>query len=568
MKNWKRYFKDYILERGYGYAMDGAVVNIKETEQGILAEVSGTERYDVFIKLSNDTIRSMSCSCPYAESGKHCKHMAAVLFAVTGDELDVNEWDDEYEDEYEHDRWYDDEDEDEDYGYYSRLRVDEVELKRVIDLLSTEDAKHFLFEKASCDYDLAESIFSHYRKVETREMIEELFKKDVSKWEQGLNSFLSDQVIRLTGHGEKDFIIDVLKDVLYRLDEYLVSCESEGVFRAAKKCFTALVQLIGQIPFYREKTQQIAYMKRLAESFRSKALIGCRTGFLSQLKRIDPRFSKLIELDAVINGCRKSNVCSSVLNEDRASVCAVTYRLSLMKQLGFSEQEILDYRSTVRHFHVIRVMEIEEALKCSDAKKALEVIAESKCMDHDEMMIRALSGYAVQAYQMLGDTDSMKKEMKSLVLNTPQFGLENILELKKTLSRNEWKEFLPVLLKSQSLARVKVEVMLMEGMKDQVFKEIQHYHQFIKFEDKLKKLDIYQTQDLLIRFLNQMAEYSNKRSEYKELVQQLFKLIDYPGGHDEIYRIAQNWKIMYKKRPAMMEELSFAFRKWTFLQQR
>ena len=64
MKNWKRYFKDYILERGYGYAMDGAVVNIKETEQGILAEVSGTERYDVFIKLSNDTIRSMSCSCP------------------------------------------------------------------------------------------------------------------------------------------------------------------------------------------------------------------------------------------------------------------------------------------------------------------------------------------------------------------------------------------------------------------------------------------------------------------------------------------------------------------------
>jgi hypothetical protein len=45
------------------------------------------------------------------------------------------------------------------------------------------------------------------------------------------------------------------------------------------------------------------------------------------------------------------------------------------------------------------------------------------------------------------------------------------------------------------------------------------------------------------------------------------KLAYYPGGHDEIYRIAQNWKIMYKKRPAMMEELSFVFRKWTFLQQ-
>ena len=544
--------------------MDGSVVNLKETDNGILAEVEGTERYDVFIELSNDTIRDMSCSCPYAESGKYCKHMAAVLFAVTGDEPDQKEWNDDYEDEYQHNKWYDEENE-EDYEYYSRPRINTEELKSVIDLLPAEDAKYFLLEKASVDADLANEIFSHYRKFETRELIEGIFKKDASEWGKCLNAFLDNKVVELVSCGERNFAADVLKGILLRLDAFLTSFESLDVLSVSEKCFHTLVKLIGQIPFDYQKTDHITAVKSLVDGFRSKSLIECRKEFLNELKLIDPRYSKLTELDYVIRQCGNSNVCTSVYDENRKSVCAVTYRLELMRKLDFSEEEILNYRKTVRHFHVIRVMEIEEALKCSDAEKALRVIEESKRLDQDELMLRSLSDLAIQAYRMIGDTDSLKEEMKSLVLNIPQFGMEKILELKKVLTRNEWKEFVPELLKSQALARVRIDVMILEGMSDQVFKEIQHYHQFIKYEEKLKELDIYQAQNLLIRFLHQMAKYVNKRDEYHDLAQQLLKLVDYPGGYAEIQRIATEWKQLYNKRHAMMDELSFALRKWSFL---
>lgn len=49
-----------------------------------MATVCGTDDYEVLINLDGDreksNIKSMFCSCPYADSGANCKHMAAVLF--------------------------------------------------------------------------------------------------------------------------------------------------------------------------------------------------------------------------------------------------------------------------------------------------------------------------------------------------------------------------------------------------------------------------------------------------------------------------------------------------------
>ena len=41
----------------------------------------GESAYDVEIKIREDDIIYMKCSCPYAASGQYCKHMAAVKYA-------------------------------------------------------------------------------------------------------------------------------------------------------------------------------------------------------------------------------------------------------------------------------------------------------------------------------------------------------------------------------------------------------------------------------------------------------------------------------------------------------
>ena len=89
MKNWQEYFLPRILERGWNYYKDGAVQSLTTTPTGYRATVSGTEDYEVEIELNGDEIAEMYCDCPYAADGNYCKHMAAVLYAVEEEDVEV-----------------------------------------------------------------------------------------------------------------------------------------------------------------------------------------------------------------------------------------------------------------------------------------------------------------------------------------------------------------------------------------------------------------------------------------------------------------------------------------------
>ena len=82
MKNWKKFFSKTILDRGYGYYLEGAVEDIDKEDDVISATVSGTGLYEVEIYLDNNEVHDMECDCPYAEDGNYCKHMAAVLYEL------------------------------------------------------------------------------------------------------------------------------------------------------------------------------------------------------------------------------------------------------------------------------------------------------------------------------------------------------------------------------------------------------------------------------------------------------------------------------------------------------
>ena len=77
---WQRFFREHILDRGYDFFRDGAVNDLKKVGDVLTATVEGTFDYFVKISFNGELITNMSCSCPYAENGNYCKHMAAVLF--------------------------------------------------------------------------------------------------------------------------------------------------------------------------------------------------------------------------------------------------------------------------------------------------------------------------------------------------------------------------------------------------------------------------------------------------------------------------------------------------------
>jgi uncharacterized Zn finger protein len=82
LKNFKQAIPSTILSRGRNYYNNGAVTDLSlEEEDTWAAEVQGTEAYDVRITLEQSGELSCVCTCPY-EYGEHCKHIAAVLYAI------------------------------------------------------------------------------------------------------------------------------------------------------------------------------------------------------------------------------------------------------------------------------------------------------------------------------------------------------------------------------------------------------------------------------------------------------------------------------------------------------
>ncbi|CAI8755966.1 MULTISPECIES: SWIM zinc finger family protein [Bacillus] len=76
----KKWISRHIIDRGYEYYEEGHVEDIEIHNGKVFAFVTGNYgNYEVIIDLVD--FMGSSCECPYE---KHCKHMAAVVYAIQG----------------------------------------------------------------------------------------------------------------------------------------------------------------------------------------------------------------------------------------------------------------------------------------------------------------------------------------------------------------------------------------------------------------------------------------------------------------------------------------------------
>ncbi len=89
MLQWQHLFSGGILQRGRDYYKQNKVRSLIRDGDIYYATVEGTEDYEVVVRIENDRVSSMRCSCPYAEDGNRCKHMAAALYEITARDMPV-----------------------------------------------------------------------------------------------------------------------------------------------------------------------------------------------------------------------------------------------------------------------------------------------------------------------------------------------------------------------------------------------------------------------------------------------------------------------------------------------
>lgn len=159
--------------RGYEYYKDGKVISqtqISDIEYE--GEVQGTNKNPYHVIINTKHPKSSICNCPFANGNTVCKHMLALFFAISPENLkDYEDWlENDYEDEEDDEEYYNDYYEYDRYENYNRYKSDFIKpiffdelVSDFVNNLSEEKLKHILINELKRD---EEYTFNNYLKQE------------------------------------------------------------------------------------------------------------------------------------------------------------------------------------------------------------------------------------------------------------------------------------------------------------------------------------------------------------------------------------------------------------------
>ena len=162
-------------------------------------------------------------------------------------------------------------------------------------------------------------------------------------------------------------------------------------------------------------------------------------------------------------------------------------------------------------------------------------------------------------YKLINDVDAYKEVLWELVTKDCIGELCYFKELKNEYSENEWLEIRFKIFKAingkKGIDKLYFEEKLYYELLNWI-KEKQHLLFLKPYEKVLAKL---YPKDVLRMYeieLQQQMRFSGGRKHYQQIVYELRNMQRIAGGKEVVNRLVQTWKMQYRNRPAMLQELS------------
>ena len=557
MSNWKDLFQEHILARGEAYYFEGAVLELHKTEHGYHAVVEGTEDYEVDIEMEGGRVCEMYCSCPYAENGNNCKHMAAVLFEIE----EQNE-----EDILAEGTCPDDQ---------------EKEVEEIIERISEEELRSFVKGIVAQDSEIRNILMTRYAvKIDEKQM--ERLKQGVDQlvWEYGdrsgyidyrnaldfcwaLENYLEDKVdtlIERKCYGQAFALTNYVFQTIGNID---IDDSDGGTSQVANVCYDKWKKILENCS-EEEKNEMFSwFMSHLSCDYVVDYMEDYMEDFLTHEFQNREMLEKMLkDLDERIEMQTSSTDCGSTWSARYGYENNIIKRLELMERLGFSAEEIREYRRQHWRFSVVRELEIQENLNNGNLDEAIRILQESKILDKEYPgLIARYSEQLISIYETQPDKEVYKKELLYYVFECPQNNLVHIYKLKKVCTDKEWDGYREKILKSPKNYNILYPFMEKEGMYEpmlECLKKETFIYNLDRYEKVLKEKFPEQVRDIYISYLRHEAERASNRNRYRELMKYLKKIRRYPRGKEKASEIAKNWRAVYYRRTAMMDEMQKA----------
>ena len=237
---------------------------------------------------------------------------------------------------------------------------------------------------------------------------------------------------------------------------------------------------------------------------------------------------------------------------------AIRY-LEMLKVKKASKEQIEEICKRYWNNSSVRRYYIEMYMKKKDYNRVLQVLDESILLDKEyKGLISEYSEKKKEIYRLLGNKNAYLEQLWKLVLEHEPGDLELYRELKKQYSTEEWlvkrEEVFKKLPTYANVERLYKEEKLYDRLLGYVLSSpglyaLQEYESVLKKEYPKQILDKYKDE------VNKMAVHTSDRKHYSYLVSLLRKMQDIKGGIKLVEIIVGEWKVKYRNRPAMMDEL-------------
>lgn len=543
--DWMKLFPARILFRGQEYC-DSELVKITSADDGrIEAVVEGSESYSVRIDLEDGEAKQMRCDCPYASDGRRCKHMAAVLFAVTG------------------------------YRYSpltgpssARTKEKQDDLATAVASLSEEQVRALLAEAAKKHRDIGDRI-SFIGKQSVDASVRNRWKEDIRGIRYGAadrhgfidyrhaGSYCSDLDGYLRENVPMLISYSMISDAFYLVGLVFVEAMSSDIDDSD-----------GGLSFIASECE--SYWKEMLRSPKADQQAMFKW-FSRQIDRFSGDFAEDSLLQVVLEGFTDRKLLPKILDllDQRISSAReyslpalIGHRVAVMKKLGATAEETDGYRKKFWRYPFIREQELDRLEAAKQWNEALSLIDECEKLDSDEWHL--MSGYSerrVRILKLSGNEGEWLKALERHVFGFHQNNMTHILELKSAVTPERWKELLEQLFQNRHTRELRREIQLSEGMHEQMMSELESestLYEVKEYEKELRKIYPGRVRDLLLKLLNEQMRKSNTRSEYANVIRILMLLYGYPDGRAKAAELASSWRREYPRRTAMLDELDRA----------
>lgn len=502
--DWKYEFQKHILERGYYYTHN--VKNLKKENNLVEATVSGTRDYKVKINLDD---YSMSCTCPYFERD-NCKHLAAVLYCL---------------EEEKHENISAD--------YESSDDIDEL-----FESVDIADRLDFLLDLLYEDKELSNCFRQKFSKTIDRDYYTEklsdiLFEDD---FEYELSNFIDEDMELLYDLKEYDLLMNLLKSsteaVLdeMRFDDYYFG----SYFHTFEGIFTKLIKTPARSKLFEMINWQLYFYRDVY-------------GLDDLIDFYNISFTSKEELE------EKLDVIDEILDESNAyKTKLVLLRIDTMKSLSKGLYEINEFRGKYSGLKEIKQQYIDEAVEDEDYELAIRLVKKELKKELPFILKKDYNNQLKELYLKVNDKSNYKRQLEEVLFNGfPD--ISDYVEYAK-LSDNwlvEREEFYNKIDDHHFLN----ECYNKEGLYDRLVLNLRDEYDLRDYKNVLRDKYPDELLEAYLNVVNQLVLKSGTRKHYRNIVGLLKEMKSIEGGDDMADDLISNWKIRYKRRTAMIEEL-------------